>query len=146
MVDPRNLVMNPGTGTEGTDVDTSEPRTEALRTLYWRSEILQVMYWLRGEGFGDLLDAPMLERYLGVEAAIGVSYLDRLVDEGYVVRDGDWYALSDTGVKEGALEFASSFEDLTRPTHGECSEDCWCHASVDEASACAAATKGHDHP
>lgn len=109
-----------------------------MRTLYWRSEILQVMYWLRGEGFGDLLDPPLLERFLGVNAAVGVRYLDRLVDDGYLVRDGDWYALSDRGIEEGALEFAAAFDELTRPTHGECSDDCWCHQSSDEAAACAA--------
>ncbi|MEX2659530.1 MAG: hypothetical protein WD232_07525 [Acidimicrobiales bacterium] len=125
-------------------MSTSEPRTEALRKLYWRSEILQLMYWLRGEGFGDLLDPPLLERFLGVDAAINMSYLDRLVDEGYVTRDGEWYALSELGLKEGALEFASAFDDLTRPTHGECSEDCWCHASAEEAAACSQ-TKPHDH-
>ncbi|MEO7555533.1 MAG: hypothetical protein ABIV94_02870 [Acidimicrobiales bacterium] len=112
--------------------------------MYWRSEILQVMFWLRGEGFGDLLDPPVIERFLGVDAAIAVTYLDRLVDEGYVVRDGEWFALSELGLKEGALEFASSFEELTRPTHGECADDCWCHASAEEAEACAHA-KGHKH-
>ena len=59
------------------------PKSSALQLLYWRSEILQVMYWLRGEGFGDLVDAPLVERFLGVDASIGVTYLDRLVEEGY---------------------------------------------------------------
>jgi hypothetical protein len=26
------------------------PKSPALRMLYWRSEILQLMYWLKGEG------------------------------------------------------------------------------------------------
>ncbi len=123
----------------------AEPKSDALRGLYWRSEILQVMYWLRGEGFGDLIDPPLLERFLGVDARIGISYLDRLVDEDYLVRDGEWYAFSERGLEEGSLEFASSFNDLTRPTHGECSEDCWCHASAEEADACHAQRKDHDH-
>lgn len=125
-----------------------QPKSEALRQMFWRSEILQVMYWLRGEGFGDLVDAPLIERFLGVEAHIGVTYLDRLVDDGDVTRDGEWYALSARGLEEGALEFASAFEALTRPSHGECSDDCWCHASVDEAEACASQRNGphhHDH-
>lgn len=121
------------------------PRSGALAALYWRSEILQVMYWLRGEGFGDIVDAGTIERFLGVEAHIGVTYLDRLVDEGYLVRDGDWYALSEFGLEQGAREFTEAFADLTRPAHGECSEDCWCHASADEAEACAAQRAGHSH-
>jgi hypothetical protein len=115
------------------------PKSDALRGLYWRSEILQVMYWLRGEGFGDLVDAPLIERFLGVDANVGVTYLDRLTDEGYLNRDGDWYTLSPLGMEEGAVEFATSFSELNRPTHGECSADCWCHNSPDEAEACASA-------
>jgi hypothetical protein len=122
------------------------PKSEALQALYWRSEILQVMYWLRGEGFGDQIDPSLLERFLGVDAEIGVQYLDRLVEEGYVERAGDRYALSELGRREGALEFATSFSELTRPTHGECSADCWCHNSPEEAAACQAERAGaHDH-
>ncbi|HEV3402254.1 MAG TPA: hypothetical protein VG078_10580 [Acidimicrobiales bacterium] len=122
------------------------PKSEALQALYWRSEILQVMYWLRGEGFGDQIDPSLLERFLGVDAEIGVQYLDRLVEEGYVERAGDRYALSELGRREGALEFATSFSELTRPTHGECSADCWCHNSPEEAAACQAERVGaHDH-
>jgi hypothetical protein len=114
------------------------PKSEHLQALYWRSEILQVMYWLRGEGLGDVVDAPVIERFLGVEAAVGVTYLDRLVDEGYVERSGAGYQLSPRGLEEGAVEFATSFSALTRPAHGECSADCWCHVSPEEAEACAA--------
>ncbi|MGH9164456.1 MAG: hypothetical protein ACRDZW_02940, partial [Acidimicrobiales bacterium] len=114
------------------------PKSEALREMFWRSEILQVMFWLRGEGFGDQIDAPLLDRFLGVEADIGVQYLELLADEGYLDRVGARYSLSEIGVREGGLEFAASFADLTRPTHGECSADCWCHNSPDEAAACQA--------
>ena len=44
-------------------------------------------------------------------------------------------------MQEGAAEFALSFAELTRPSHGECSADCWCHASIEEAEACAAERK-----
>jgi hypothetical protein len=114
------------------------PKSNALRALYWRSEILQVMYWLRGEGLGDVVDAPLLERFLGVEAEIGVGYLDRLVVDGYLNQANGGYVLSEVGLEEGKTEFALSFADMTRPAHGECSADCWCHNSVEEAIACAA--------
>jgi hypothetical protein len=114
------------------------PKSEALRALYWRSEILQVMYWLRGEGLGEVVDAPLLERFLGVDAAVGVGYLDHLVGDGYLDRVPGGYVLSASGLDEGKTEFALSFADLTRPSHGECSADCWCQTSVEEALACAA--------
>ena len=130
------------------------PKSQALRDMFWRSEILQVVYWLRGEQFGlgeyrDQADPNMLERFLGVDAEILVQYMDLLVDRGDLERDADRYRLSEEGVREGALEFAASWSDLTRPTHGECSADCWCHNSPDEAAACqqerAAAHSDHDH-
>ena len=114
------------------------PKSEALRVLYWRSEILQVMYWLRGEGLGDVVDETLLERFLGVDARNGLGYLDQLVVDGYVERVPGGYTLSESGLSEGKTEFALSFADLTRPAHGECSADCWCHNSVEEALACAA--------
>ena len=100
------------------------PKSEGLRALYWRSEILQVMYWLRGEGFGDEVDAALVERFLGVDAAAGVAHLDQLVDEGLLERVGDRYRLSAAGQEEGGLEFAATFEGLTRQAHGECGPDC----------------------
>ncbi len=120
------------------------PKSEALRALYWRSEILQVMYWLRGEGLGETVDAVLLERFLGVDAAVGTGFLDRLVSEGYLDRTPGGYVLSPIGLAEGRIEFALSFADLTRPTHGECSADCWCQNSVEEAIACAAERRGED--
>jgi hypothetical protein len=121
------------------------PKSQALREVFWRSEILQVMYWLHGEGLGDVVDAQALERFLGVEADEAVHHLNRLVVQGYLLPVGSAYTLSEEGLREGAQEFASSFADLTRPTHGECSADCWCHASPEEASACFDA-RHEDHP
>jgi len=121
------------------------PKSEALRALYWRSEILQVMYWLRGEGLGEVVDAHLLERFLGVEAEVGVGYLDRLVVDGYLDVAPGGYVLSESGLAEGKTEFALSFAELTRPTHGECSADCWCKNSVEEAIACAA-ERASKHP
>jgi hypothetical protein len=118
------------------------PKSPMLQAMYWRSEILQVMYWLRGEGFGDLVDAPMVERFLGVDAAHGIGYLQDLVRDGLVDVDGDWYRLSARGLDEGSREFALAFSELTRPAHGECSDDCWCHVSTEEALACTAARHG----
>ncbi len=106
------------------------PTSEALRALYWRSEILQVMFWLKGEGFGEQVDATLLERFLGVDSHIDVRYLDRLLDEGYVERVGDRYKLSETGAHEGGLEFAASFEELMRPATRECSGGSWCQSCM----------------
>ena len=121
------------------------PKSASLRALFWRSEILQVLYWLRGEGFGDLVDAPMMERFLGVDAQTALTYMGRLAEEGYLTRDGDWFSLSEAGLDDGAAEFISSFSTMTRPTHGGCSADCWCEASPEEADACERQRLGGPH-
>lgn len=114
------------------------PKSAALRRLFWRSEILQVMYWIRGEGLGDTVGTPLLERFLGVDGSILRTYLDQLVEEGYLLHEpGEGFRLSQRGIDEGGEEFEAAFSDITRPAHGECSADCWCHVSVEEAMACA---------
>lgn len=114
-----------------------EPKSDALRALYWRDEILQLMFWIQGEGFGDRIDPSLLERFLGVDARVGLSYLDRLVAEGLLCWDAEGrYMLTEDGHRHGARVFADEFADLTQPGHGECGADCWCHASSEEAEAC----------
>lgn len=127
-------------------MSSSAPKSEALRALYWRSEILRVVYWLLGEGLGDLVDIALIQRYLGVGAHENLAiYLDRLVEEGSLVRDGDWYALSARGRAEGEVELATAFSDLIHPIAGECDDECWCHMSPSEAEACAG-QRGRSRP
>jgi hypothetical protein len=114
-----------------------EPKSEALRAMYWRDEILQLMFWIKGEGFGDEVDPGLLERFLGVDALVGLSYLDRLVDEGLLRRSADLrYELTTQGHEHGARVFSEEFAEMTKPGHGECSASCWCRQSPDEAEAC----------
>lgn len=118
---------------------SSAPKSEALRVLYWRSEILGVVYWLYGEGLGDIVDIQLIRQYLGVEDAREnlAEYLDALVRDGSLVRDGEWYALSARAMAEGEAQLATAFTDLIHPVHNECDGECWCQTSEVEAEACA---------
>lgn len=118
---------------------SSAPKSEPLRILYWRSEILRVVYWLYGEGLGDLVDMDLIRTYLGVEARADdlATYVDLLVADGALVRDGEWYALSARGLAEGEAQLATAFTDLIHPVLNECNDECWCHTSAAEAEACA---------
>jgi len=107
-----------------------------LRNLYWRSEMLGVMYWLRGEGMGDLVDVPMVRRYLDIDAQECQAQFAGLVEEGSVVADGEWFAISPGGLAQGEVEYATLFSDLARPVRGACSDECWCQLSTDEEAAC----------
>ena len=116
----------------------SAPKSEPLRVLYWRSEILRVVYWLYGEGLGDLVDVDLVRQYLDVDDDLELGpYLDLLVKDGSLVREGEWYALSARGLVEGEAQLATAFSDLIHPVVNECDDECWCHTSPAEAEACA---------
>lgn len=95
------------------------------------------MYWVEGEGFATDLSPADLERFLGLESGHAVGYLEQMVSDGYLTSLGDRFSLTELGRSDGARAFADEFADLTKPGHGECGDDCWCHSSVEEALACA---------
>jgi len=121
-------------------VTSSAPKSEFLRALYWRSEILGVVYWLHGEGLGDIVDIDLIRQYLDVDAHENLAeYLDLLVGDGSLVCDGEWYALSARGLTDGEAQAATAFTDQIHPVRNDCDEQCWCEASTAEAEACAGA-------
>jgi hypothetical protein len=97
-----------------------------------RDEVLQVMFWLAGEGLGPHVAASDICRFTGDEPAVA-TVLAHLVAEGYAERDdgggGDArYRLTPLGEIEGRRRFLDEFEPyLARATHGECGNaDCDC--------------------
>ena len=99
-------------------------------------EILQVMYWLRGEGLADDVAARDLERWIGREARGIDTLLECLAERGLVHRVSEMprYALTAAGVREGGRRFADEFADLTRPGHGECGDpSCACQQTGNPA-------------
>ncbi len=103
-------------------------RIQPLDELYWRDEILQVMYWYRGEGFGESLTVRDLQTFLPADEHLLTTQMDRMVDEGYLVREGEAapprYTFTTYGAREGARRFADEFACLTGQAHGECGPDC----------------------
>jgi hypothetical protein len=104
---------------------------DPLAGLYWRDEIMQIMYWLRGEGLGEVVNACDLMTFLDAEEALIAEQLQRLVEEGFALRvDGaqTGFALTEMGIKEGGRRFSEEFDELTRQAHGECNNpNCDCH-------------------
>ena len=96
----------------------------ALAELRCRDDILQALFWLRGEGFGDDADEDQIARLVTVEPAVVRRQLDTLVVEGLLERAGSRYGLTATGVREGGRRFADEFADLQLSAHGECPPDC----------------------
>ena len=103
-------------------------------------EILQVMYWLRGEGLAEDVAASDLTRWLGRGEREIEPLLERLARARLVQRvakvpgAAPCYALTAAGVGEGGRRFADEFAELTRPGHGECGDpNCDCQRTGNPA-------------
>jgi hypothetical protein len=120
-----------------------QPKSPQLRQVYWRDEILQLLFWIEGEGLGSEIDLETMDRFLGPESEIAALHLDRLVREDYLVRrPSGRFALADRGRSEGSRLFAEEFAALSAPSHGQCGAECWCRQAAEEAQTCAAVRAG----
>ena len=106
---------------------------DRVDSLKQRDEILQIMFWLHGEGLGPEVAVPDILRFVDDERAVRTA-LDQLLEDGYVEALGEHgaairYRLTGIGVHEGRRRFLDEFEPyLARHAHGECgSADCDCH-------------------
>jgi hypothetical protein len=106
---------------------------EALRV---RDEVLQAMYWMHAEGIDSSPTAEQLARFLAVSGDVLTPYLELFALDGFLEPAGHGYRLTALGEETGKRTFAEEFADLTRPGHGECDDDCWCHDSPEEAARC----------
>ena len=117
----------------GTDVNDHH---DALSALYWRDEILAVMYWLQGEGLAQDADARDLTPLLACDEALLERELGRLATEGDLIAVSGRYHLSERGRREGAQRFQEEFAELTRPGHFECAPGCTCHDPAHAGEPC----------
>lgn len=115
------------------------PDDPALRALYWRDEILQVMYWLSGEGIAEDVTDQQLATFLDEDSDELALALARLARDEYVqtIAPGR-YTMTGKGAEHGKRGFADDFVGMVNQAHGECGANCWCHRSKDDAEACLA--------
>jgi hypothetical protein len=119
---------------------------DEFEVLRIRDEVLQAMYWMRSEGIADAPPGSELARFLAVPAETLGPYLERFVADGWLEREpAGGYRLTERGAEEGKRSFADEFADMTKPGHGECDDDCWCHDSPEEAARCLEDRAGHAH-
>lgn len=109
---------------DATHASTAAQAEEGLAALRCRDDILQAMFWMRGEGFGEATDARGLSRLISAEEGIVAAQLEVLAADGHLERDGDCYRLSLSGRHEGGRRFADEFAGLQLTAHGECPPDC----------------------
>jgi hypothetical protein len=89
---------------------------DGLDALRCRDDILQAMFWMRGEGFGEATDARGLSRLISADEDFVAAQLEVLAGDGHLEPDGDRYRLSPSGQHEGGRRFADEFAGS--PAHG----------------------------
>lgn len=105
-------------------------KTDEKPSIFWQDEILQVMYWMRGEGFGERINIAQLQKFLDTSEEILAANLSELEKKSFITSDfSDLYELTDTGIKEGGRRFADEFEGMTKQGHYECDDpNCDCQS------------------
>jgi hypothetical protein len=109
---------------------------DPLSALYWRDEILQLMYWLQGEGLLADVTPAELRRFLATDPGQLAQRLAQLAQDGYlesVQGDNNRYCLSALGMAEGRRRFMDEFAAfLGRDSHMACGDPgCICHSSAE---------------
>lgn len=96
-----------------------------LRCLFWKEEILQVLYWMKGEGMGTAVNPSQILPFLNSGADNLNFHLQKLHAEGFLkLHSGSGYSLTTIGSQEGGKHFAEAFQGMQKAGHGECGPDC----------------------
>lgn len=112
-----------------------------LDVLVNREEMLEICFWFRGEGFGEVFTATLLEPFVNqprdvIETAL-VDLAGRELLEPVAEAAGA-FRFTAKGRAEAGRLFAEDFSDYQRGGHGECPAGC---CDGDDHSRC-----GHDCP
>ena len=100
----------------------------ALQALMARDEILQAMYWLKGERLASEVTAGELLTFIGGEENLLRRHLEALAEDHLLEKEGQRFRLTAAGGAEGRRRFVEEFAPLMRQGHGECNDpDCPCH-------------------
>lgn len=105
---------------------TTQPEANsALQRLVNREEVLQIGYWYRGEGFGEVFDAAGLAVFLQCTPETVAAAFAELVEQGSLeFVTGSTCRFTEHGRHQAARLFSDGFADYTKPAHGECVAGC----------------------
>ena len=101
-----------------------------LRALFWKDEILQILYWMDGEGFGHDVPASQVLALLNTNKDNLLYHLNKLVNEDVLnsgskdIIESSMISLSKGARKEAGNRFAEAFQGYQKAGHGECGPDC----------------------
>ena len=127
-----------------------DARREAGREIALRDEVLELLFWLEGEGFAEEhATLAGLARFLAFPADEVSATIAQLVGRGDVIaRQDGGLRLSADGRREAARRFADDFAPMLRHGHGECNDPaCDCHTNPAGAAECRGrGEQAHEHP
>jgi len=95
-----------------------------LRALFWKDEILQVLYWMKGEGFGKEVTLQQVVPLLASNQANLEWHMNKLAKDGFLTKEKGLFQLTEMGNKEAGRRFSDAFSGLQKAGHGECGPDC----------------------
>jgi hypothetical protein len=102
---------------------------DAVAGVQRRDEVLQVLFWLRGEGLGADVTVADVARFVEDETAVREVFT-QLVEAGYLATSGGpdaRYHLTALGETEARRRFVDEFDTYRARGHGECGvADCSC--------------------
>lgn len=116
--------------------------TTALDALFWREEILQVLYWLHGEGLAEAVPFSRLQSLLNTDTQNLLFHLQKNATEGLLhttgkVHEKSTFTLTAEGKKKAAQIFRNAFEGMQKAGHGECGPDCeFCYIDGEKTEDC----------
>ena len=129
--------------------DVQPPATGAGSDIAREDELLELLYWFEGEGFGGVASMEGIIRFTNLSEPLVRRTLDRLLSRGDVMLDTSRsaeYRLTEPGRREAARRFAAEFAPMLNQGHGECSDpECDCHTSEGGAAECHGRAHNHAH-
>ncbi len=115
----------------------------AVDALFWREEILQVLYWMEGEGLEDAVPFSRLLSLLNTTSENLLLHLKKNIIAGYLqtedeeLSENSFIKLTPFGKKEGGNIFRNAFEGMQKGGHGECGPDCeFCYSEGEKLEDC----------
>lgn len=115
----------------------------AVTALFWREEILQVLYWMDGEGLAVSVPFGRLMVLLNTSSENLRYHLQKNIKEGYLLTEDKEVTetcsvqLTPVGKKEAGSIFRNAFEGMQKGGHGECGPDCeFCYSEGEKLEDC----------
>jgi hypothetical protein len=108
----------------------NDTNKNALDALFWREEILQVLYWIEGEGLAEIVPFNRLLSLLNTTADHLLLHLQKNIEAEYLKTEGEALSVNSSlqltpfGKKEAGAIFRNAFEGMQKAGHGECGPDC----------------------